>query len=100
MEWLEIIELRATVLNNITLTYQLTDILNEINTELEENRIKLFSSSTIETDFSVHIEHCSGTPIGKSRLGLHINMVLKNFGLTNHKIWGKIENDDGKHQFE
>ncbi len=100
MEWLEIIELRSTVLGNITLMAQLTDILKEINTEQKKDRIKLFSGDTIATDFSIHIEHFSGPPMEKSKLGRHISMVLKNFGLINHKIWVKIENNDSKHQVE
>ena len=100
MEWLEIIELRSTVLDNITLMAQLTDILKEINTELKTDRIKLFSSNTIATDFSIQIAHFSGPPMEKSKLGRHISMTLKNFGLINHKIWVKIENDGSKHQVE
>ncbi len=100
MEWLEIIELRSTVLDNTTLMTQLTDILKEINTEWKKDGIKLFSSNTIATDFSIQIAHCSGPPIEKSNLGRHISMVLKNFGLINHKIWVKIENDGAIHQIE
>ena len=100
MEWLEVIELRSTVLDNIKIKNQLTGILKEINTELKESRIKLFSSESIETDFIIHIQHFSDPPIAKTNLGLHISMVLKSFGLINHKIWVKIENDDFKHQAE
>lgn len=94
MKWLEIIELRSAVLDNSTLMDQLTHILKEINTEQKKNKIKLFSSNTVETDFSVHIEYNSGSLIGKSKLGHHINLTLKNFGFTNHKIWVKIENEE------
>ncbi len=87
MEWLEIIELRSTVLDNTALKNELTEILKEINAEPKENRIKLFSSDTIDTDFCVYIEHFSGPPVKKSRLGRHIYMTLKKFGLINHKIW-------------
>jgi len=100
MEWLESIELRSTVLDNITLMAQLTDILNEINTELKKDRIKLFSSDTIATDFCIQIAHFSGPPIEKSKLGRHISIVLKEFGLINHKLWVQIENDESKHQAE
>lgn len=100
MEWLEIIELRSTVLDHITLMAQLTDILKEINTELKKDKIKLFSNETIATDFSIHIEHFSGPPMEKSKLGRHISIVLNNFGLINHKIWVKVENDGSKHQVE
>ncbi|MEX1298223.1 MAG: hypothetical protein AB1Z81_04410 [Desulfotignum sp.] len=91
MKWLEIIELRSTIIDDITLKDQLTDILKKINATPGKNRIKLFSSDTVDTDFSIHITHSSGPPMGKSRLGRHINMVLKNFGLTTHKIWVIIE---------
>lgn len=87
MEWLEVIELRSTVLDNTALKNELKDILMEIKTETQKQRIKLFSNSTIDTDFCVCIEHFSGPPMEKSNLGRHIYMVLKKFGLINHKIW-------------
>lgn len=92
MEWLEIIELRSMVLDNINIKNQLTDFLQEVNTDLKTNSIKLFCSDSIETDFRIQIEHSSGPPVTKSKLGLHISMALKKFGLINHKIWIKIEN--------
>jgi hypothetical protein len=92
MKWLEIIELRCTITGDPTLKDQLTDMLELIHMTSENNRIKLFSSDTVETDFSIHIAHFSGPPTGKSKLGRHINMALKNFGLTTHKIWVVIEN--------
>jgi len=100
MEWLEIIELRSTALDNIIIKKQLMNILKEINKELKENRIKLFSSDSVSTDFSIQIEHSSGSPVEKSKLGLHISMALKKIGLINHKIWVKIDDDHFKHQVE
>ncbi len=93
MKWLEIIELRSTILDNTALKNELTDILIAINAETKEKRIKLFSSDSIGTDFCIYIEHFSGPPIKKSKLGRNIYMVLKDLGLTNHKIWVEIEND-------
>lgn len=87
MEWLEIIELRSIVLDNSALKNQLTDILKKINGGPKQCRIKLFSNHLIYTDFCIFIKHSSGSKITKSKLGRHIDMALKNFGLTNHKIW-------------
>jgi len=100
MEWLEIIELRSINLDTITLKNKLTNMLNEINKESKEKRIKLFSSDTVSTDFSIQIEHSSGPHIAKSKLGRHIYMALKNIGLINHKIWVKIEDKSFKNQVE
>ena len=92
MKWLEIIELRCTITDDPALKDQLTDMLQLIHATSGNKRIKVFSSDTVDTDFSIHIVHCSVPPMGKSTLGRHINMALKNFGLTTHKIWVVIEN--------
>ncbi len=57
MKWLEIIEIRSTVLDNTALKNELTDILKEINAETKGKKIKLFSSDTIGTDFCIYIKH-------------------------------------------
>ena len=90
MEWFEIIELRSCVLDNRGLKKELTDLLKAVNTETNKDSIKLFSSDTIDTDFCIYIAHFSGPPTNKSKLGRHIYMVLRKFGLINHKIWIRL----------
>lgn len=90
MEWFEIIELRSSVLDNAGLRNELTDIVKAVNAETTEDRIKLFSSDTVDTDFCIYIEHFSEPPIHKSKLGRHIYMVLRKWGLINHNIWIRL----------
>lgn len=96
MEWLEIIELRSRLLSIETLENLITQILSDVDSDLKKYRIKFFTSPTIETDYSIQIEHTSNPSIErnklpeKSKLAHHIDLVFKNYGLVNHKIWVKI----------
>jgi len=88
MKWLEIIELRSVGSNRTLLEPQLQSLINDVNQETRQQKIKVYSHITVETDFSIHLLHDSKeADIGGSPLGLHLASALKKFGLVNHSVW-------------
>lgn len=88
MKWLEIIELRSADSNRAVLESQLQNLINKVNKESKHKSIKVYSHTTVETDFSIHLLHDSKeADIGGSPLGLHLASALKKFGLVNHSVW-------------
>ncbi len=83
MKWLEIIELRSVDSNRELLESKLQNLINEVNQEARQQKIKLYSHKSVETDFSIHLFHDS-TNIDNSgsELGLHLTSALKEFGLV------------------
>jgi len=88
MKWLEIIELRSVGSDRELLESQLQNLTNELDKETKKQAIKVYSHTTVETDFSIHLLHDSKeADIGGSPLGLHLASALKKFGLVNHSVW-------------
>ena len=89
MKWLEIIELRSVG----SLESQLKNLINKVNKASKYKTIKIYSHTTVETDFSIHLFHDSkkGENSG-SRLGLRLASALKEFGLVNYSTWIKMHN--------
>jgi len=88
MKWLEIIELRSVGSNRALLESELQSLINEVNQEARQQKIKVYSHITVETDFSIHLYHDSKeAEIGGSPLGLRLATALKEFGLVNHSVW-------------
>ena len=88
MKWLEIIELRSVGSSRMLLESQLQSLINEVNQESSQQKIKLYSHKAVETDFSIHLLHDSKEiDIRESSLGLRLASALKKFGLVNHGVW-------------
>ncbi len=94
MKWLEIIELRSVESNRELLESQLQKLINEVDKETKKQAIKVYSHTTVETDFRIHLLHDSKeADISGSPLGLHLASALKKFGLVNHSIWIEMPNN-------
>jgi hypothetical protein len=88
MNWLEIIELRSGSSNRKYIERELTCLIEELNTEIEQQIFKVYVHSGIDTDFSIHLVHESHRAnINGSSLGLRLVSALKEFGLVNHSVW-------------
>ena len=88
MKWLEIIELRSVGSNRTLLESQLQSLINEVSQEATQQKIKVYSHITVETDFSIHLYHDSKeADISGSPLGQRLASALKEFGLVNHSVW-------------
>jgi len=54
--------------------------------------VRIFSRVNLHTDFSLHLEwQFKKLPSGASPLGLHLAQILKDYGLINHTLWKKEE---------
>ena len=90
MKWLEIIELRFGGSDRKMLKSKLYKLLETV----ENSEIKVYSHVNVKTDFSIHLTHYSekadrsGSPLGQ-----HLVSTLKEFGLVNHNVWVKFDND-------
>ena len=84
---LEIIEVRSVKKGK----QNILDFIDELlNGQIIDKKIaiKIYSHSTIETDYSIHLyyEKGSGENLG-AKLGYKLTEDLKEFGLVNHNIW-------------
>jgi len=81
MKWLEIIELRSVGSDRELLESQRQNLTNELDKETKKQAIKVYSHTTVETDFSIHLFHNSKEVENSgSRLGLCIASAFKEFG--------------------
>lgn len=88
MKWLEIIELRSMGNNRKLLESNLTNLLDELNEETEQQAIKIYNRVAVDSDLSIHLLHDSKkADIDGSPLGLRLASTLKEFGLINHSVW-------------
>lgn len=88
MKWMEIIELRSVGSNRKLLESQLQNLVDRVNKTSKHKTIKIYSHTTVETDFSIHIFHDSkNVENNGSPLGLRLASSLRVFGLVNHSIW-------------
>lgn len=88
MEWLEIIEIRAIGNNLENLKLQLLELINDLRRESELKLVKIYRHETLETDFSIHLYHCSEIPENTcSTICSQLLPALKDFGFVNHNIW-------------
>jgi hypothetical protein len=64
-----------------------------VNQEARQQKIKVYSHITVETDFSIHLYHDSKeADISGSPLGSRLASALKKFGLVNHSVWVERHN--------
>ena len=97
MKWLEIIELRTA--NRITgeLKRSLNELISSARQEHDPPIISIFSSYSINGDYSVHLLHRQQEPgAGGSVLGLRIADALRSFGMVNHQVWCGLVNGKTK----
>jgi len=84
---LEVIELRS-VKKNKPQVLELFDKLFGKEIEKTDMTIKIFTHSTIETDYSIHIYYKGEKEENfESMLGYKISSYLKEYGLVNYNIW-------------
>ena len=84
---LEIIEVRSVKKNK----HNIVDFIDKLLSDQITDRnfaIKIYSHSTIETDYSIHLyyEKESAENLG-TKLGYKLTEDLKEFGLVNHNVW-------------
>jgi len=84
---LEILELRS-VKKSKPQVLKIIDNMFAANMKKDDYKIKIYSHSTIETDYSIHIHYQSNeNSYCGCKLGYKLKNVLKEFGLINHSIW-------------
>ena len=92
MKWIEIIELRLSRKNLRNKLQFLRDSVDEFRIELGNKSVKMYSHTTLESDFLIQLKHNSDRVIQNgSKLGLQFVRTLKEIGLVNHTVW--VEND-------
>lgn len=88
MKWLEIIELRMAGKQREPIGQVLSDLEANSSNRSQTLEMKIFKHATIETDYSIHLIHLSGSAqIHGSTLGLRVADALKEFGLVNYNVW-------------
>ena len=88
MKWLEIIELRSVGNNLKIIELELEQLIVELNINSEERAITVYNRLAVNSDFSIHLLHDSiEANRNGSTLGLHLVLLLKDFGLINHSVW-------------
>lgn len=93
MQWLEIIELRTGSDNRESLWQLLKDISKELSHQADKPLFRIYSSFSVDSDFSVHLIHRHSRPdLMGSPIGLQIASSLRDFGLLNHQIWCEMDN--------
>ena len=91
MKILEIIELRSVSKQLSFLKPEFISLINKLNKESNDCKIKIYSHLFVDTDFSIHLHYDSNkTDINGSPIGLQLISVLKEFGLTYHHIWCEL----------
>jgi hypothetical protein len=90
MKWLEVIHLRAAQQDSDVLDGLLDQLVEEIRSEKGSGKINLFRRAHLETDICLQLQHESEqVKLSGSRLGMHLAMALKKFGMVNHTVWVK-----------
>ena len=90
MNYLEIIELRASNKDYENLSKKLTSFIDDLNKEYENYTMKLYRHLTVETDWSFHIQIQTEINFtSPSQLDLRIASALKEFGLVHHSVWSE-----------
>ena len=88
MKWLEIIQIRTAQNRSKILVGELTEILSDLRKKQNEAGVILYRHSVLPSEFSLHLVHQSdsGQP-QKSKTGLLLSSVAREFGMVNHTIW-------------
>ncbi len=87
MNWLEMIEIRATDHKCSRLSQHLENILNEIRKE-EGDRVQVMRHLGYSTDYCILIMHCDPEPEPcESSMALNLIAGLRDIGMVNHNVW-------------
>jgi len=88
MNWIEVIDLRATMGGREILKQMLLKPLKENNRKSGLKKIALYYNASVETDTSIQLqwENEENGP-EKSNFGLQLASALEEFGRVNHSIW-------------
>jgi len=86
--WIEIIEIRSFPGSRNLLELHMQNFLEVIQKKHQNQSIKVFSKSNLNTDsvILIHNESIDYKPEG-SKLGLQMASSLKEFGMINHAVW-------------
>jgi hypothetical protein len=88
MKILEIIELRSASQQLNSLKPELLSLISKLNKETSNCSLKIYQHLSVDTDFSIHLHYDSDQADNNgSTMGLKIISILKEFGLTYHRIW-------------
>ena len=94
MKWLEVIHLRSAEQDPERLTEFLDQIIDEINGEEGGCKVSLYGRANLKNDVCLQLHHSSEqVRLSGSRLGLHLTMALKTFGMVNHTVWVAAKRD-------
>jgi hypothetical protein len=90
---MEIIEIRVQYKAKQKLEKELKNILSELESKTSAEPIRVYKRLNLETDYVILImsESNSGS-VMESQLGIHLNTVLKDYGMVNYSKWTEIEN--------
>jgi hypothetical protein len=90
MKVLEIIELRSSNKDHESLGEKLNSLINHLNKEIKNYKVKLYRHLLVETDWSFHVQfQTEADTTSPSPLGLRIASVLQEFGLVHHSMWSE-----------
>ena len=91
MKRLEVIELRSLNITQSELMTYIKKFLNDINSP-EVEKIQIYYSLNLDTDFSIHIFFNSDeNNVRENLLGVQLVNELKQFGLVFHGIWIELK---------
>ena len=88
MKWLEIIHLRSNPHYLEKLLRDLAGPIRETEPHKDLVAIRIYRHPRLDTELVIHI-HWKGDPAQaqESALGLRIEKLLNEYGVTNHSIW-------------
>jgi len=91
MKWIEIITVRSTGSSSKILALSLQELVNDVVSSANHDRIRIYQRENIETDICVVLFHAMEKLKNKgSSLGLRLVSALREFGSVNHTVWTEI----------
>lgn len=91
MNWLEVIHFRATERLTKQFKHSVQHLIDEAEQEGVCDKINVYRRVLVETDMCIHLHHgVISVAKNGSPLGLRIAAALREFGMVNHTVWGKM----------
>ena len=88
MNWLEIINIRASESNSSDNLKTFRDLIDHARQKWPGNEVVLLQHSRLASDYSILIHHRTNNPSSRgSELGVHLAFQLKEFGYISHSVW-------------
>jgi hypothetical protein len=95
MKCIEIIELRLRCNDQVLSKLNLSGLISEVKKNMKSITVELFKHGSLTTDYSLQLIYNNDRiDVNGSPLGLHLVSTLKEFGLVNHSVWFKIDNNN------